>query len=129
MTTTDQRRQRRASGLCERCGTLKTEQQTPAACCEQCTLKRIATNLLKDMSRASELGEILAAQNNRCIYSGRLLVLGINASVDHKIPLSKGGTHDRENLQWADYNVNRMKSDMEESEFLKLVGEIAARSL
>lgn len=59
-------------------------------------------------------------QGGRCAYTGELLIPGVNASLDHKIPSTRGGTNDLENLQWVTYQVNRMKTDMLEEEFFRL---------
>lgn len=72
-----------------------------------------------------ELAAKLVFQNNRCVYSGRILELGINASVDHKIPKFKGGTDDISNLQWVDANVNVSKNCLGEEEFFRLIQDIA----
>jgi len=65
-----------------------------------------------------ELLALLDKQNRRCPYSGRLLLIGDNASIDHKIPLDRGGTNDLTNLQWVDYHVNIMKWYRTDEEFL-----------
>jgi hypothetical protein len=56
------------------------------------------------------------------------LILGENATLDHKIPRSKGGTADILNLQWVyydqEFNVNTIKRDMSEENFLKAINTI-----
>jgi len=64
-----------------------------------------------------ELQKLFLSQVRRCVYSGIRLVLGDNASIDHKTPTSRGGGHEIENLQWVDIRINRMKGDMTDSEF------------
>lgn len=59
-------------------------------------------------------------QGGKCAYTGRELVPGTNASLDHKIPKALGGTNDLENLQWVETNVNRAKNALAEDEFLSM---------
>lgn len=62
--------------------------------------------------------DLFLSQGARCAYSGEALVPGVNASVDHRQPVSRGGVHALENLQWVSRKVNIMKSDMTHEEFL-----------
>lgn len=73
---------------------------------------------------ATELQEILSQQGFKCALSGRKLEPA-TASIDHKIPVSKGGTDEASNLQWVDKRVNRMKGNMSDDEFIELCKEIA----
>ena len=111
------------SGLCERCG--NTKSKSHVKCCNKCYLKGTASKTLKDRTRWREIGLKLIEQNCRCVYSGRLLVLGVNTSLDHIVPRCKGGTHDANNLQWIDYAINIMKSGLTEDEFLGFIRDIA----
>lgn len=79
--------------------------------------------------RGQALKSILAAQNYRCPYTGRKLVPGINASVDHIKPGSKHPElrGDLSNIQWVDDVVNRMKQDLSHDEFLELCSLITKR--
>jgi 5-methylcytosine-specific restriction endonuclease McrA len=45
-------------------------------------------------------------------------VIGINASVDHRTPKSKGGSNELDNLQWVDIRINKMKGDMTHEKFV-----------
>jgi 5-methylcytosine-specific restriction endonuclease McrA len=63
-------------------------------------------------------------QTGICPYTGRHLILGKDASLDHIVPSSKGGTNDLENLQWVFHKANEMKWNYSEEEFLGLVREI-----
>lgn len=47
---------------------------------------------------------------NRCQYTGRLLGPK-EGSLDHVLPLSRGGAHGFENVVWADRRVNGRKAD------------------
>lgn len=46
-----------------------------------------------------DLGAMLCEQEGLCPYCG--CVLGDGAHLDHKTPLSRGGTNDESNLQWT----------------------------
>ncbi len=47
---------------------------------------------------------------NRCQYTGRLLGPG-EGSLDHVLPLSRGGANTFENVVWADRRVNNRKAN------------------
>jgi hypothetical protein len=62
----------------------------------------------------------LEAQHFLCFYTGIELVPGRNASVDHRIPISRGGSpSDPENCVWCDRLVNAFKNDLTEDEFIE----------
>ena len=63
------------------------------------------------------------AQDGRCAYTGEPLVLGENASLDHRNP--DGPKDDPSNVQWALWVVNRMKRDSRHEAFLSLVERIS----
>lgn len=46
---------------------------------------------------------------------------------DPQQQLLRGGTNDRENLQWVLHQVNRMKTDMTHEEFVHLCWWIGGR--
>ncbi len=52
--------------------------------------------------------------------TGVELIRGVNASLDHKFPTSRGGSSSVENLQWVTKTVNLAKRDMTVEEFLVL---------
>lgn len=103
---------RKSRSECRGCG-----RPSKVAFCRICTLKRIASNNLKDRSRAKEIGLLLHKQGHRCAYTGLPLILGINASIDHIVPRSQGGTNEITNLQWVDTRINRMRGTMADAEF------------
>jgi len=47
-------------------------------------------------------------------------------SIDHKIPTSKGGTHDVSNLQFVHVDVNYAKRNLLESEFIQMCKEVSS---
>lgn len=71
---------------------------------------------------------IIKRQNYICPYSGVRLVLGINASLDHRMPKAKHPhlKSDWSNVQWVDWYINNIKQTLSPSEFsrrLSLIGK------
>ena len=60
-------------------------------------------------------------QDYRCAYTGIKLIPALNASIDHKIPLSTDVSQYQkiENLQWVCLDINIMKRNYSEDDFLK----------
>jgi hypothetical protein len=102
-------------GLCGKCGKAKNNQ---TQVCEKCILRRTAQLRLGNPSRWQELQELLEKQNCSCPYTGIKLKLGENASLDHVVPKSRGGTNDLSNLEWVHVWVNLMKNNTSKSEFV-----------
>jgi len=76
---------------------------------------------LSDWKKAEEL---LEQQNYTCPYSGRKLIIGVNASLDHKNPRSKFPKLRSEwsNVEWVDLYINNIKQTLTKEEFkLKMV--------
>jgi hypothetical protein len=69
--------------------------------------------------------KIFVNQNKKCKLSGRDLIMSKNASLD-RIDSSKG--YVKNNVQWVDKDVNRIKSDFKESYFIELCKDIAEQS-
>lgn len=63
---------------------------------------------------------IWESQNEKCAYCGQRRKLK-NMTVDHIIPLSKGGTDDISNLQCTCKMCNRLKDNMLPHEFTAFV--------
>ena len=111
-------------GLCKYCG--KTKVTNPKSkSCHECFFKNMATQYLKSRDRWKELEEIFLKQNSMCPYTGIQLIAGVNASMDHIVARSTGGIECVSNLQWVyhgdDFDVNMMKRDFSESNFLKAI--------
>ena len=71
------------------------------------------------------IAEIYLQQNGLCALSG-IDLDEENMSVD-RIDSTKG--YIKGNIQWVDFTVNRMKSDIEQNKFIKLCEMIAARRM
>lgn len=94
--------------------------------CAPCWFKGIAHARTGKRSLWKLLQEKLILQQYQCVYSGRLLVPGKNASLEHVLPVS---THpelraETSNLIWCDLNVNRAKSAMSYVDFLAMCTDI-----
>lgn len=89
--------------------------------CGDCLLKDRAKYYFGDADRYLELLEILERQNYKCAYSGKDLVLGVNAWIDHIHPISLNGSNEISNLQWVDETINIMKRNLLETEFFKII--------
>jgi len=121
-----------ASGWCHNCKTPRMPNSNTE--CEKHWFSARAMQRLGRggdvIARGQELKKILEKQEYRCAYTGRLLVPGINASVDHIRPQSKHPdlANSISNIQWVDININHMKTDMDHEEFLETCALIAERA-
>ena len=113
---------RKNDKLCFVCG--KNEPIDNHKICETCCIKRAASHNLKDTSKWTELFDLLKKQNYLCPFTGRKLIIGINAELDHIIPRAKGGEDKIENMQWVCAEINKMKLDHFTEDFLSLVVEV-----
>jgi len=66
-------------------------------------------------------------QRGRCALTGQRL--DRTAELDHIIPVSRGGTNERSNLQWLCRKVNRYKLNMTNDELLELCKTILSYKL
>lgn len=62
------------------------------------------------------LGEMLCRQDARCAYCRTLLPKGYH--IDHKMPVSRGGTNDLSNLHLTCPRCNMVKGALTHEEFL-----------
>jgi 5-methylcytosine-specific restriction endonuclease McrA len=108
-------------GLCILCGKNKSGSSKK---CSKCYAKEVSSFHFGSVDRADELFCLLNHQNGICPYTGIKLVIGDNASLDHKIPKSKGGGDDLDNLQWlyfGIFDVNKMKWNLTDKEFIEAI--------
>ncbi len=83
---------------------------------------------VNDTDEASVLCAILSRawynQRGRCAYTGKKL--DRTAQVDHKVPISRGGTNDASNIHWVTSDANWVKRDKTHDEFVAICSDIAA---
>ncbi len=73
------------------------------------------------MRRRALLLRLCARQDGCCHYCGRPMTLDRGnrmATLDHVLPLSRGGTHDPDNLVAACYRCNQWKGDEDGETFI-----------
>jgi 5-methylcytosine-specific restriction endonuclease McrA len=81
--------------------------------------KRSGGYVLKPM----ELWGLLKRQRMLCGLTGRMLNRD-NISLDHIVPLSKGGSNEPSNLRFVHIDANTFKMDMDDSDLLELATDI-----
>jgi hypothetical protein len=69
----------------------------------------------------TEIRALFELQQGRCAYTGTPLRIGgrawNSASLDHKLPISQGGTNSIDNLHWVAWCINGLKGTLSDSEF------------
>lgn len=115
------REARVAAGQCVTCGA----DNASSNYCSLCFVKNVSKFHFGTRNRYPELIKLLEDQNGVCPYTGRSLEIGVNATLDHKTPKSRGGSDELKNLQWVFcsefQNVNTLKWNMTDEEFKGLV--------
>lgn len=86
--------------------------------CWRCYFRLMSIKVFRTLKRGAELEAIFHAQGGRCFYTDELLIPGVNASLDHQTPPSKGGTASLDNLKWVTFKVNATKQDRTHAEFV-----------
>lgn len=105
--------ERRAAGLCPKCGA----KATVGSLCLNDWFSNVSANHFGTRAYGEQLRDLWDEQEGRCAYTGEVLVPGENASLDHRVPVTRGGSNDVSNVHWTSYRINRMKTDMTEDEF------------
>ncbi len=118
---------RKAKGLCVTCG--DSNKLKDIQICFVCWIRRSGytsngSNALWTREEYKELVVIWNNQDGRCIYTGEQLIAGKNASLDHIIPICKGGKDCTSNAQFVTKRMNRIKNDLSHNEFVQLCGKI-----
>lgn len=120
------RRQRlKELGLCCYCGAPATLRNRDPMC-ETCWFKAIAQKGTGRRSDWSALKHLLEHQGFSCAYTGKILIIGVNAALDHIIPISRGGRKSLENVHWIDLKVNAIKQNLTHDEFLDIARSIVS---
>lgn len=76
---------------------------------------------------AGQVLQLVEQQEFRCALSGQELTPE-TASLDHILPLSRGGAHALENLWVVDHQVNAAKGTLTADEFLELCRKVVAHA-
>ena len=112
-----------SKNLCKWCGTLENVKGITS--CIACILKYTSRKYFKTVNRWLDLFNLFKKQNGVCPYTGDKLAIGVNCSLDHIIPRSKGGSNELSNLQWVREYVNDMKGSLDNYEFISICKMIA----
>lgn len=88
--------------------------------CKKCTLTRMA---YKHKITLEALTKLIENQNNLDYYTGEILAFNAKnrkdtASIDHDIPVSRGGVDKISNYLVTSFKVNQIKRQLTKSEFL-----------
>lgn len=120
------RQMRITQGICIRCvkPALPNNQK-----CQGCFFYGVADVTLKNVKMSERIATLFEEQGGRCAYTDEPLILGVNASIDHKTPQCRGGGHEIENLQWVSKRINSNKFNLTHDEFVAECASIAARFL
>lgn len=112
-----------SNGICPVCGknpVLPSMKGKNWSFCERCYFKKTSTDCLKTAKHAELIGQKLKDQNYRCAYTGEKIILGLNDSLDHILPISRYPElrSDPFNVEWVTRKVNCMKWDSTRDEFI-----------
>src|SRR5574341_1258757 len=69
--------------------------------------------------------ELLEKQKYKCNICGDELKIGKDVSIDHVIPISKGGEHSLKNIAFTHWECNLMKHDMTMERLIEISKKIA----
>jgi CRISPR/Cas system Type II protein with McrA/HNH and RuvC-like nuclease domain len=73
-----------------------------------------------------ELRRLMGEQNNSCYYCGCRIFLS-NATVDHKMPITRGGSDSIANLAACCATCNKNKGNKTEAEYLAFLDRVGKR--
>ena len=115
--------ERKRDGVCRRCGKNHRIGGSQEHCL-MCYLKYTSKRHLGSEGQWNDLLELFKKQN-KCPYTKKNLDLGINTSLDHIVPIIKGGAKDISNFQWVyndeELDINWMKGKLSHNEFKEAV--------
>lgn len=83
-------------------------------------LRRVSQKLKQSTPTIEELYKWLNIDEYKCYYSNEILTID-NLTIDHKIPLSRGGTNELNNLCICSRKMNTIKGQLTEEEFNELL--------
>jgi CRISPR/Cas system Type II protein with McrA/HNH and RuvC-like nuclease domain len=85
--------------------------------------KMIDKEIKNERVGMKDLRAMLMKQNYQCALTGKELTPE-NCSIDHVVPLCKGGAHALENAQLVVAEGNRAKGSLTDEEFLELCSDV-----
>lgn len=102
--------------------------------CLEHWVRSIARKYLENKNRQESFptGALVALwnkQNGCCAITGIPLIPGSTATIDHILPVSKGGTNEISNLRFVHYAVNLFKKDSTDAELVNKIVELAPKLL
>jgi hypothetical protein len=115
--------QLRAEGRCLLCSSRQIITTGKHSLCEKCYFKQTAQARMGNRKFWKALANLWDRQGGRCAYTDLPLRLGLDASLDHILPVSRFPARraDPTNVQWVYHRINRMKGGSTPEEFLTLV--------
>jgi len=119
--------ERQKSGVCVNCGhknVCNKKIDTKNFLCETCCFKEASKHSLGTPTLWKELKTIFDNQKGLCYYTGIVLTIGQNASLDHTKALAKGGKGELSNFRWVAWKINLMKRDLNENDFFSLCEDV-----
>lgn len=122
------------TGKCVAALYCKKEQAGKSKYCLEHWIRSIARKYSEDKNRQehfdiSALLNLWHKQNGCCAITGIPLIPGSTATIDHILPVSKGGTNDIDNLRFVHYAVNLFKKDSTDNELVNKIVELAPKLL
>jgi len=114
-----------AEGRCLSCGKPKTH---ASLYCRKHWLANVMRKYKIPAVDSDTLWLKLEKQGFRCYYTGIEITPGLNASLDHRVPRSRGGDlADLDNYVWCDRLINAFKNDLTEAEFVDRCRSVVSR--
>lgn len=117
------RRRKKESNTCLWCDLPRTA----GSYCTSCWFKAASLKVFNTGSYGPDLERVFEAQGGECYYSGVPLIPGFNMSLDHQVPITKGGESEISNLRWVTIQINRVKNDLSHQEFVELCRAIMTK--
>jgi len=122
------------SGKCVAALYCKKEQAGKSKYCLEHWIRSIARKYSENKNRqenfdTSALLSLWQKQNGCCAITGIPLIPGSTATIDHILPVSKGGTNEITNLRFVHYAVNLFKKDSTDGELVNKIVELAPKLL
>lgn len=111
-------------GLCGECG--KETINPSIRCCWKCWFRKGAARWCGGTEFSNSLRELWDSQGGTCAYTGKPLIPGLNAEIDHKVSRKNNGKNELANLQFVDEWVNTIKGTRNHDEFLLAIPSLIA---